>query len=539
MPLDLATVHTAIGDRFPDRAAVVQGSVRRSWRQVVERTNQLANLLVSRGAGEVATRSEPWESPHQHLAIYLMNGPEYLEGVIGAHRARMAPFNVNYRYTGPELEYLFADGRPRAVLYHACFAPNLAALTERLDLDLVLIQVDDGSGEPLLPGAVEYEPALAAQSTAPPPGVVPGPSDLQIIYTGGTTGWPKGVLWRIEDMIAGPFGVRHRDGTPITDLDELLERAERAAQVVLPTPPLMHGAGLWFALGAWCAGGTVVMQTQVESLDAADIVATWAREEVEATMIVGDAFAQPLIDELARTEASLPKLTTLANSGAVLRPELKEQLHRLLPQLRIVDLLGSSETGPQAIKRDVSATFRPRANTAVVAEDRSRLLPPGDPELGWLAQTGPIPTGYLGDENKTGVTFPNIGGQRYSVTGDRVRYEPDGTITLFGRDSTTINTGGEKVFAEEVEVALRDLPSVVDAVVVGVASERWGQQVCAVVQFVPGAEITDDELREGLADKLARYKLPKMIKRVKTVRRHANGKTDYTWARTMVTGEGT
>jgi acyl-CoA synthetase (AMP-forming)/AMP-acid ligase II len=523
-------VHRAVAARFGERDAVVHGSIRRTWAEVAGRTDRLAGMLLAHGVGgDVKLSDAPWASTQDHLGIFLLNGPEYLETVVAAHKARVAPFNINYRYVEHELDYLLADASPAALVFHARFAAPVASAVARLARPVLLIQVADDSRAPLVPGAIDFEAGLAAAAPVDA-SVVPAATDLHILYTGGTTGMPKGVLWPVGDLLAGPMGLRHKDGTPLRHVDEVTQLAERRPRRVLPTPPLMHGAGMWFALGAWCTGGTVVIQDHVDRFDPKDVVDTWENERVEESMLVGDAFARPLISELrSRTSLELPALRLLVNSGAALRPELKDELRGLLPDVRLVDMLGSSETGPQASRQGTETTFQRRPGLHVVSEDFTRRLEPGDPEVGWLAQTGSIPLGYLGDPTKTDATFRTIDGVRHSVPGDRVRFEADSTFTLFGRDSTTINTGGEKVYAEEVEGVIRNLPSVVDALVVGVESDRWGQEVVAVVQL--DTDTSDDVLLAGAAKRLARYKLPKRFVRVEAVRRQPNGKADYTWAR--------
>ena len=537
MPLNLSDLIAAVATASGDRTALVYGDIRRSWRETSARINRLTNVLLDHGVGgAIAPPTAPWLSTHDHLALLMENCPEYLEGVVAAHRARVAPLNVNYRYTAAEIAYLFGDAQPAAVLFQSRFAAQVAEAVASLERRPLLIQVADRSGHRLIPGAIAYESAIASASPVAPGSVTPSPEDLHILYTGGTTGLPKGVLWRVGDLLAGPLGVRSATGTPCTTYAEALDRLTTKRQRVLLCPPLMHGAGLWFALGAWCAGGTVVIQPPGDSLDAEAIIETCARESIEAMLIVGDAFARPLVAALRRSGADLPRLRAIVNAAAALGDSLKAELCDLLPGVRVVDRLGASETGPLA-SRVAGAGFRPGSNLAVVAEDYSRLLQPGDPELGWLAQRGGIPQGYLGDRAKTQQTFREVDGLMYAIPGDRARFNSDGTFTLLGRDSMTINTGGEKVFAEEVEDALRRVPGVADALVVGQPSARWGEQVVAVVELIPGSQPTDGEVLNHASQRLARYKLPKRLMRVSQIQRHANGKADYTWARRVLAAE--
>ncbi|GAA4129202.1 AMP-binding protein [Actinomadura keratinilytica] len=536
--LDLATLHEAIAAAVPDRECVVWRDGRRTWAEVAERTRRLAHVLHAHGLGVRGQAAHPWQSPHDHLALYLHNGPEYLEGLLGAHKARVAPFNVNYRYVDDELAQLFGDARPAAILYHACFAPVIERVAKRLDRAPLLLQVRDGSGTPLAPGALDYETALAEAPATPLDGVRPDPGDLHILYTGGTTGLPKGVLWRIGDLMIGPLGLARRDGTPITDLDEAVERAERSRHRVLVGPPLMHGGGTWSALGGWCGGACVVFPGRTDGLDAADLVATAARERVTRIPVVGDAFARPILAELERGDVALPELRTLLNSAAAISPDVKRRLQERLPHVRIVDVLGSSESGFQVTRRGAAdGPFVPTPEARVVSADRTRRLSPGEDELGWLAKTGTIPLGYLNDPERTAATFRTVDGERVVIAGDRARLLADGTVEVHGREATTINTGGEKVFAEEVEGVLRDLPGVLDALVVGRPSERWGSEIVAVLRVAEdGDGPSDAQLRDGCARHLARYKIPKAFARTRRSLRLPNGKADYAAARALAAG---
>lgn len=533
---DLAFLHEAIAELRPDRDCVVAGSVRRTWAQVTDRSRRLADLLRRSGLGRRAEGEVlPWQTGHDHLGLLLFNGPEYLEALLGAHKASVAPFNINYRYTADELAAILADAAPAALVFHARLAPTVDAALAVGHRPGLLLQVADDSGNDLLDGAVDFEQAIATAEPSPlrP---APTPQDAHLLYTGGTTGRPKGVIWRIGDLVTGPLGVRDRDGNPLS-FAEAVERASVDPGPVLPAPPLMHGAGTWFALGGWLTGAPVVIQEQTQRLDVADLLDTCERERVASLMIVGDAFATPMVAELERTRRRL-HLKTVVNSGAPLRVELKARLEELTGA-RLVDTLGSSETGQQGTRSGASATsrFQPRGRTAVIDSALTRLLPAGSDEIGWLAQAGAIPTGYLNDPEKTAKTFVELDGHRWAVPGDRARLFSDGTIELLGRDATTINTGGEKVFAEEVETALRGLPAVADAVVLGRPSPRWGQEIVAIVAVEPHAVgTTDADLKDGCAAGLARYKLPKAFIRVDRVKRHPNGKADYRWAHSIVEG---
>jgi len=530
MELNLAALHEAVAAAVPDRECIVWRDRRLTWADVTDRSRRVAAVLRDAGLGRHASAGDhqPWESPHDHVALYLHNGNEYLEGMLGAFKARAVGVNINYRYVADELRYVLADSRAAAIVFHGAFAPTLAEVLPSLRHLRLLLQVDDGSGTALLSGAVAYEDALAAATPIAPEGL--SPDDLYILYTGGTTGMPKGVLWRQADFLTACLGV-----TQTTD--ELVSAARSSTLRSLPAPPFMHGAAHWNAISTWIAGGTVVIQDDPTRLDPRDVLDTVTRERASSLLIVGDAFARPLVDELRTGRHDASGLRFLLTGGATLSASVKEDLLALLPDLRIVDVLGSSETGRQGVQHSdrrlgaSTGTFSRSPTAMVLSEDRTRILPPGDPELGWLTQTGRVPLGYLGDPDKSARTFPVVDGMRHAIAGDRARVLADGDLELHGRDSVTINTGGEKVFAEEVEQALKRHPAVFDVVVVGRPSERWGQEVVAVIQLRPElAAVSDDDLRDLAGRHLARYKVPKAFVRVPLVERSPSGKPDYRWA---------
>ncbi len=537
MGWSLGSVHELIASARPDDEALVFRDRRFTWGQVAERTRRLANVLHAAGLGCHTERDRlaGWESGQHHLGIYLHNGNEYLEAMVGAFKSRLAPFNVNYRYVADELRYLLLDAAPAALVYASRFAATVAEVLPDIPSLRVLLQVDDESGLPLLPGARWYEEALAASSPEAP-AVVPSPDDLYILYTGGTTGMPKGVLWRQGDAFTECFG-----GSPTaTTADDLLAGLTQPLRAVV-APPFMHGAGHWIAFRTWHTGGTVIVPSHPERLDAADIWSTIERERAEFLLIVGDAFARPLIDELDRHHYDLGALTVVLSGGAALSARLKEQLLARLPTLIIVDGLGSSEVGGQLSAvatggEATSGTFAQTPGNHVLSADLSRVLAPGDPELGWLAKSGRLALGYLNDRAKTERTYPTIDGVRYGVPGDRARLLADGIIEVHGRDSVTIASGGEKIFAEEVERALREHPDVYDCVVAPRPSVRWGQEVVAIVRLRDGASVTMAELRAAAERTIARYKLPKAVVFVDEIVRSPSGKADYRWARRLAEG---
>ncbi len=544
MEFNLAQVQEAVAAVVPDRECIVWGERRFTYAAVTDRTRRLANHLLAQGLGVDRSREElaGHESGQSHLACYLHNGNEYLEAMLGAYKARVAPFNVNYRYVAEELRYLLNDADARAIVYHSCFAARLAEVLPDLPRLTVLLQVDDGSGAPLLDGATWYEDALAAAS-ADRPAVEWSPDDLYILYTGGTTGMPKGVLWRQADIYVGAMGGRDLStGQEWESLDSITAAAVSAGTRLVPAPPFMHGAGHWLAFNAMNNGNTVCIQDDTVGFDAADVWRTVEREHANILLIVGDAFGRPLVDELERAvDAGAPydlsSMLMIVSGGAPLNSTLKDRFLAQLPTVMVMDAVGASETGSQmahmsaAGKSATTGTFTPGPGAAIVSEDLSCALEAGHDGVGWLAQRGRVPLGYLGDAEKTARTFPVIDGVRYSVPGDRARLTADGVIELFGRDSVTINSGGEKIFAEEVEQAVAHHPDVYDVVVAGRASERWGQEVVAIVQLRPGASPDPASLLAEASTHVARYKLPKEFRFVDSIVRSPAGKADYRWAK--------
>ena len=479
------------------------------------------------------------ESGQDHLGIYLYNGNEYLEGMLGAYKARVAPFNVNYRYVDEELVYLLNNARTKALLYHGSLSEHVARVRDQVPSLDVLIQVND-EDVPLLPDAIEYETALAGASPEKPD-LAWSPDDLYVLYTGGTTGMPKGVLWRQGDILIASLGARRTGGEVLQTLDEYLARARGGDRRHLPAPPFMHGAGHWVALQAFHTGGTVVIQSEVRRFDAEDILDVVERERVNNLLLVGDAFGRPLADELARKARDLSSLRNVITGGAIMTAKLKAELLDALPQITIIDSAGSSETGGQGTQVSNARTgassgrFKLSAHNAVLSEDLSRVLSPGHEGLGWWARAGNIPLGYLDDEAKTRKRpSPKSNGVRYSVPGDKVRLLEDNTLELHGRESVTINSGGEKIFAEEVEQALKHHPAVFDAVVTGRPSERWGNEVVAIVKLRSGMTAAEESLLDECARHIARYKLPKAFLFVSEIARSPSGKADYRWAKAQV-----
>jgi 3-oxocholest-4-en-26-oate---CoA ligase len=536
---DLSSVFSTVARAVPDQEILVWRERRLTYREVDRRIDTLAAYLRTAGLGCHTERKQlaRHESGQDHLGIYLRNGTEYLEAMIAGYRARVAPFNVSYRYVEDELTFLLADANARAVVYHAEFAPRIAAIRAHLPNLRVLIQVADDSCNDLLPGAVDYETIIAA--TQPTTGSVePSGDDLYIIYTGGTTGMPKAVLWRQHDIFLAAMGGRPFGGdSALASYAELADRARQAAGAVslLMLPPFIHGAAQWGAFHAITVGGRIVIPDDVHRLDAHEVLRLAEREKVLSIPVVGDAMARPLVEALEQRDYDLTSLAAISNGGAPLSPSMRDRIMVALPQVSIIDGVGASESGMQLNtlannnSQPQTATFGPQHDTAVLSPERDRILAPGEGD-GWLARRDLIPLGYLGDPDKTAQTFPIVGGTRWSVPGDRARILPDGCIELLGRDSLTINSGGEKIYVEEVERAIAAHPAVTDVVVVGRPSPRWGSEAVAIVVLNAETSVTEHELIDTCRGHIADYKVPKAFVRAPIIIRSPAGKADYRWA---------
>ena len=542
---NMGIAHELIGTALADREVLIWRNRRLTYGELAARSRRLATYLHHAGLGARRERSElaSHQSGQDHVAIYLNNCPEYIETMLGAFKSRCAPVNVNYRYVEEELTYLLANAESKAVVYHASFAPQLAAIRPALPNLEVLIQVDDGSGEALLPGAVDYEDALASVP-ADLPDVGHSPDDLYILYTGGTTGMPKGVLWRQHDIFMSTMGGQTPGvWDPVTSYDQIVARAQAGSgDTIVMIPPFMHGAAQWATFIMMAAGARIVIPDENTHLDPADALRTIEREGASMITVVGDAVVRPLLDEMRTGHYDLSSLAIIGNGSAALTSELKEQLLEVLPHILINDSMGASETGAQATHLSAkgsvaTGTFSAGPGAVVVNDALTALHEPGHDGIGWLGQGGWVPLGYLGDAEKTARTFPTIDGTRFAVPGDRARLLASGEVEVLGRESVTINTGGEKVFAEEVEQAIASHPAVRDVIVCGRPHERWGHEVVAVVQFAEGAAPSEADLEEHAALRIARYKLPKAWVVVPRVQRSPSGKADYRWAHAVAIGE--
>jgi fatty-acyl-CoA synthase len=508
----------------PERVAIVCGDRHETFGEFAQRADALARSFAAAGV-----------SSGDKVAIQCVNSAEYLEVFYAALKLGAVPVNVNYRYVGNELAYLLDNSDAAALVFHDEFGPTvheaLAALEPARRPNL-LVQLDhDGDGT-LVPNAIAFEDLVAQGSTLPAVTHEPDGDDLIFLYTGGTTGYPKAVMWRNDDLYVSLWQLA-RPGTQPPDPAASV-RAGKQAATGLPACPLMHGTGLFITLSTLSGGGTVVLLDDARL----DPIAVWSaieRERVRVLTIVGDAFARPLLAALddAPGRFDLSSLAAITSSGVTWSPDTKRRLLEHLPAVTLIDSLGASEglmtrtetRGGDEIK---PARFRLSERIVVVTDDGD-LVQPGDGQVGMLGVGGAIPLGYYKDEQKTAATFRTVAGKRYSIPGDYATVEDDGTITLLGRGSACINTGGEKVYPEEVELVLRDHPAVFDCVVVGVADERWGEMVVALVQ--PSGDTDEAALDAHCRDALAGYKRPKRFLLIESLQRSPAGKADYTFLR--------
>ncbi len=532
LQFNLGDLFECVADAVPEREAVIDGDRRLTYAQLDDRATRLANYLLSIGIGQ-----------GDHIGLYLHNCVEYLEGTLAAFKIRAVPININYRYVEEELLYLFDNADLAAVIHHREFAPRIAAVAPKIPSLRAFVAVEDGSGAELAAlGSAEYASALANASPErdfPPR----AGDDVYILYTGGTTGLPKGVMWRHEDLFFAALMGGNPYGAPPERPEQVGENAKNSPGLAaLPAAPLMHGAAQWAALIYLFSGGKLVLSPG-KRFDPDGIWRLVERERVASMAIVGDAMARPLAEALEKPGAAYDtsSLFVIGSGGATYSEGVKAQLRAKLPKVMMLDSFGGSEGGNQGQSAPgepgkLGPRFKADETTAVLDEDL-RPLPPGTGVAGMLARKGRIPLGYYKDPEKTARTFIEAHGERWVVAGDMALVEADGSITLLGRGTNCVNTGGEKVFPEEVEAALRTHPAVFDAIVVGVPDPRWGERVAAVVQPRAGQPPTLEELDAHARAKIAGYKVPRELHLVDEIQRQPSGKPDYKWAKAVAMGE--
>ncbi|MEZ5169326.1 MAG: acyl-CoA synthetase [Acidimicrobiia bacterium] len=528
---NLADLFELSVDAFPDRRALIFEEERFTYRGLDERMNRMAHHLESVGIG-----------PGDHVGIYSLNNNQWIETMYACYKIRAVPVNINFRYVEAELLYLFDNADLAALVYQRQYADRIAVVAGDVPTLRHFVRIEDGTDvDDSKLGPVEYEEALAAQS--PERGFAErSPDDIYLLYTGGTTGMPKGVMWRQEDVFFA-LGGGHDPFTrePVRSPEELSQKAaaagEDAAVLMFPVPPLMHGAGQFGCFNAFHNGYAVLL---IAGFDAEAVWRLVAKERANTLSITGDAMARPLAEtlETLHDELDLSSLLTLNSTAAVFSPSIKEQLLELLPNAMILDAVGSTEGGMNGMRiaekgsksEGGVTTVDPGPGSTVLDEDMKPVVP-GSGTVGMLARSGNVPIGYYKDPEKTAATFPVVDGVRYSIPGDYATIDDDGRITLLGRGSVSINTGGEKVYPEEVEAALKSHPDVFDVLVVGVPDERWGERVAAVVQARGDTHPSVGELGEHCRQHIAGYKVPREVFYVDEVARLPNGKPDYTWAK--------
>ncbi|QDO38183.1 acyl-CoA synthetase [Streptomyces sp. RLB3-17] len=535
MEYNLADLFESVVDVVPGREALVYidhpgtGAERRlTYAQLDAAANRVAHHLIDSGI-----------RPGEHLGLHLYNGVEYVQTVLGCLKARIVPVNVNYRYVEEELVYLYRDADLVALVFDTEFTDRVAAALPRASALRHLLRVGDAAADAASLPALDFAEAEAAGS--PERGFPPRSADDQfIIYTGGTTGMPKGVMWRQEDLFFSGLGGGAPTGEPVTKPEELAERVAAGGEGItfFPTPPLMHGTSTLTAFIGFNFGQRVVIHRKFVP---EEVLRTVEREKVTSMSLVGDAMLRPLIDALRGpmkgTDCS--SMFSVSSSGAIMSETVREQFQSLVPNVMLLNNYGSSESGFNGTATADSGAgqgFRLRVNSRTQVVDPATYEPVAVGEPGRVAQRGHVPLGYYNDPKKTAETFFQKDGERWVLLGDMATVDEEGIVTVLGRGSQCINTGGEKVYPEEVEQALKSHPDVYDALVAGVPDEKWGNHVAAVVQLREGAGSPSlEDIQTHCRGHLAGYKIPRQLVITDTIQRSPSGKADYRWARSVAT----
>lgn len=527
--LDLASAWEGLAGAFADRVAIACGDATRTWGELDERAGRLASAFAAHGIGH-----------ETKVAIALYNGNEYIETEFAAFKVRAVPANVNYRYRADEIRYVLQNADAAALVYDASLREVIDEIRSSVPLLTLLVEVN---GDGTCPFAADYEALITEHE--PFASIARSSRDQWFLYTGGTTGQPKAVMWDQRGLLGGMESTYRPFDIPVpTTVAEVVAAAriitERGTEVrQLAASPLMHGtAGV--STKATLSHGGVVITLPSRSFDADELFRAVEHHRATMLTIVGDAFSRPMLAAIERAEAAgspydLSSVRTIVSSGIMWSEEIKQEFLRRY-RVTLVDILGSSEGTGMArqvasrTRKATTARFELGEHSRVFTDD-GRDVVPGSDETGRIALGFPIPVGYYKDPVKTEEAFPLIGGRRWSIPGDYAMVEADGAVVLLGRGSQCINTGGEKVFPEEVEESLKTHPGVIDANVIGVPDEKWGTAVTAVVSLVAGVAVTDCELHDHVREHLAAYKAPKRVVFVPEIVRKVNGKPDYEWAR--------
>ena len=533
MEFNAADIFEGVVDRVPDREAIVHGSTRLTYKELDARSNKAANALKKLGIKKGS-----------HIGIYAFNCVEWLEIMLGAYKLCAIPININYRYVEEELKYLIDNADMEAIFYHKQFSNKLENIKSHLPLLKDFICIEDNSGEDdVIDKSFNFEDLIANEDEFRLD-VDRSGDDKYILYTGGTTGMPKGVVWRMEDVLMTlGGGIDAVTGEKYPTPEAFADKCLQDQTIALALAPFMHGGAQWQSFNSFFSGWKLIINDQV-SFDADYVWEVVAKEKVMNLTIMGDAMGRPLCDALPRAiekGLDLSSLFVLSSTASVFSASIKDTILEYLPNLFLIDAVGSSETGATGVNihtkdgklKDSGGgpKFTKPNFSEILNLDTKEVIPPSDTEtIGYLARKGHVPVAYYKDEEKSKKTFIEVGGVRYSIPGDMAKYEEDGQMTLLGRGSVSINSGGEKIFPEEVEMALKAHPNIFDCLVVGVKDDRWGQKVVAVIQRRENDELSLDDIKDVASKYIASYKMPKEIVFSELIERAPSGKPNYQWA---------
>ena len=533
MEFNAADIFEGVVDRVPDREAIVHGSTRLTYKELDARSNKAANALKKLGIKKGS-----------HIGIYAFNCVEWLEIMLGAYKLCAIPININYRYVEEELKYLIDNADMEAIFYHKQFSNKLENIKNHLPLLKDFICIEDNSGkDDVIDKSYNFEDLIANEDESRLD-VDRSGDDKYILYTGGTTGMPKGVVWRMEDVLMTlGGGIDAVTGEKYPTPEAFADKCLQDQTIALALAPFMHGGAQWQSFNSFFSGWKLIINDQV-SFDADYVWEVVAKEKVMNLTIMGDAMGRPLCDALPRAiekGLDLSSLFVLSSTASVFSASIKDTILEYLPNLFLIDAVGSSETGATGVNihtkdgklKDSGGgpKFTKPNFSEILNLDTKEVIPPDDTEtIGYLARKGHVPVAYYKDEEKSKKTFIELGGVRYSIPGDMAKYEEDGQMTLLGRGSVSINSGGEKIFPEEVEMALKAHPNIFDCLVVGVKDDRWGQKVVAVIQRRENDELSLDDIKDVASKYIASYKMPKEIVFSELIERAPSGKPNYQWA---------
>ena len=533
MEFNAADIFEGVVDRVPDREAIVHGSTRLTYKELDARSNKAANALKKLGIKKGS-----------HIGIYAFNCVEWLEIMLGAYKLCAIPININYRYVEEELKYLIDNADMEAIFYHKQFSNKLENIKSHLPLLKDFICIEDNSGEDdVIDKSFNFEDLIANEDESRLD-VDRSGDDKYILYTGGTTGMPKGVVWRMEDVLMTlGGGIDAVTGEKYPTPEAFADKCLQDQTIALALAPFMHGGAQWQSFNSFFSGWKLIINDQV-SFDADYVWEVVAKEKVMNLTIMGDAMGRPLCDALPRAiekGLDLSSLFVLSSTASVFSASIKDTILEYLPNLFLIDAVGSSETGATGVNihtkdgklKDSGGgpKFTKPNFSEILNLDTKEVIPPSDTEtIGYLARKGHVPVAYYKDEEKSKKTFIEVEGVRYSIPGDMAKYEEDGQMTLLGRGSVSINSGGEKIFPEEVEMALKAHPNIFDCLVVGVKDDRWGQKVVAVIQRRENDELSLDDIKDVASKYIASYKMPKEIVFSELIERAPSGKPNYQWA---------